>query len=80
MIEVRTKGVALTKPMRKDEDGFDCFTLDESKFDPFEVLLRTMAKLDYVEPVSDERHDAMIRKAAERTQREEFLNRQDKRR
>ena len=61
MITVRTKGVALTKPLPVDEEGYHVFNLDESKFNPFDVLLRTMAKCGYVEPESDPRYDEMVR-------------------
>lgn len=46
MITVRTKGVPLTRELPIDEEGYAVFHLDESRFDAFVVLERTLAKVD----------------------------------
>lgn len=46
MITVRTKGVPLTRELPIDEEGYAVFHLDESRFDAFDVLERTLAKVD----------------------------------
>lgn len=70
MITVRTKGVPLKKELPVDDEGYSVFNLDETKFDPFEVLLATMAKCGYVAPESDPRFEEMQRRRKQREQEE----------
>jgi hypothetical protein len=64
MMTVRTKGVALKRELRKDEHGFDVFTLDDAKFDVFDVLIATLAKCGYAPPASDPKADACVKRLA----------------
>jgi hypothetical protein len=44
MIEVRIKGVTLTKQVRVDAEGFSVFTLDPARFQIADVIARTFAQ------------------------------------
>jgi len=70
MITVRTKGVALSKPLPVDEDGMSVFNLDESKFDQFDVLLRTMTKCGYTPPERDFGWERMLKARKQREEQE----------
>lgn len=61
MITVRTKGVPLKREVAKDAEGFDVFSLDETKFDAFEIALMTLRKAGYVDPPTDPAFERMTR-------------------
>lgn len=41
-IDCRTKGIAMRDGVRVDADGFHCFSLNEDRHNPFEVVERLM--------------------------------------